>query len=115
MGLDFIRRAAKTFTKTWHRGATELARPTLFTHYPECRTRSVIASLDERANIPNGAQLTVCAEATRLVLVHETHRVGLVDAPPADLFKAIQESGGCAIGQITRINPLSGTADVEVE
>lgn len=115
MGLDFIRRAAKTFTKTWNRGASELARPTLFTRYPECRTRSVVASLHEPATIPNGAQLTVCAEASGLVLVHETRRVGIVDAPPADLFKAIQQTGGCASAQITRINPLSGTADVEVE
>lgn len=115
MGLDFIRRATKTFIKTWNRGASQLARPTLFTRYPECRTRSVIATLNEQVNIPNGVQLTVHAEAKRLVLVREIHRVGLVEIPPADLFKAIQESGGCANARITRVNPLSGTADVEIE
>jgi len=115
MGLDFIRRAAKTFTKTWNRGASELASTTLFTRFPERRTRSVIASIHEGANISNGAPLIVYAEATRLVLVREIYRVGFVDAPPADLFKAIQESGGCANAQIARIHPLSGTADVEIE
>ena len=34
MGLDFIRRAAKGFTKAWDRGRTSLAEPSLFTRYP---------------------------------------------------------------------------------
>src|SRR5258708_11839749 len=115
MGLDFIRRAAPTFTKSWNRGANELAQPTLFTRYPECRTRTVVAQLDERAALAPGAHLAICTRASALILVHETMQVGVVEAPPADLFRAIQEAGGCALASLSRINPLSGTADVEIE
>jgi len=91
MGLDFIRRRAKTFTKTWSRGRTDLAQPTLFTRYPECRSRSV------------------------LLLVRGTTQIGSASSPPPDLMAAICKAGGNALGQVARINPISGTADVEVE
>jgi hypothetical protein len=116
MGLDFIRRAARTFTKSWSRGARDLAQPTLFTRYPECRTRTIIAQLDEGGvALSSGTQLAICSEGQQLLLVLGTARVGVVESPPADLFRAIQSAGGCALGSLASINPLSGTADVEIE
>lgn len=115
MGLDFIRRAARSFTKSWNHGANTLAQPTLFTRYPECRTRSVIVQLDDHVVLPLGSQLMVCSQTTSLILVHETTQVGIVHTPPPDLFRAIQDAGGHAVGQIACVNPLSGTADVEIE
>jgi len=115
MGLDFIRRAARTFTKTWSRGATKLAQPTLFTRYPECRSRSVVAALEENVTVEVGAPLAVHVEGTALALVRETTRVGVVAMPPPDLFTAIQGAGGCALGRVSQINSLSGTANVEIE
>jgi len=115
MGLDFIRRAAPTFVKSWNHGKTELAQPTLFTRYPECRTRSVVAQLNDGFELTPGTRLVICADATTLLLVNETTRIGVVETPPADLFRAIQQSGGCALGQVVRLNPLSRTVDVEVE
>jgi hypothetical protein len=115
MGLDFIRRAARTFTKSWSRGAAELAQPTLFTRYPECRSRSVVAALENSASVEVGIPLAVHVDGPSLALVRETTRVGTVSAPPHDLLAAIQGAGGCAMGRISQLNPLSGTAHVEIE
>ena len=115
MGLDFIRRAARSFTKAWDRGKTELAQPTLFTRYPDCRTRTIVAQLDDRLPPSAGEQLAVCVRDKTLILVRETVQVGVAQSPPPDLYRAIRDAGDCALARVVRINPLSGTADVEVE
>lgn len=115
MGLDFIRKAAPAFTKGWDRGKTDLANPTLFTRYPECRTRTIVANLDDRGGAQAGEQIVVCVREERLILVRGTTRIGIVESPPPDLFRVINDEGGCALGVMVRINPLSGTADVEIE
>lgn len=115
MGLDFIRRRAKTFTKSWNRNKTDLARPTLFTRYPECRSRSLIADLHADAGVAPGAEVLVCVRGTELSLVSGTTPIGATSRPPPDLLTAIRQAGGNALGRVTRLNPISGTADVEIE
>ena len=115
MGLDFIRRAAKGFTKAWDRGRTDLVEPSLFTRYPESRTRTVIAELLPGCQVKVGAELAVCFAGDQLILVDETNQVACMRNPPPDLVMAVREAGGYALGQIKQFNPLSGTADVEVD
>jgi hypothetical protein len=115
MGLDFIRRAAKTFTKSWNRGVSQLAQPTLFTRYPQSRARTVVACLNDGVTIPEGEQLLVCVRESKLALIRGTAQIGVIDAPPNDLFREIQDAGGSAVGSIAGLHALSGTADVEIE
>ena len=115
MGLDFIRRAAPTFKKSWSGGASTLAQASLFTRYPECRSRSVVATIHDNSGIEAGAIYAVHVDGDALCLVRETAKVATSQTPPADLFSAIKQSGGCALGRVAQINPLSGTADVEIE
>lgn len=115
MGLDFLRRAAKGFTKAWDRGRTSLAAPSLFTRYPESRTRTVITELLPDCHVKVGAEVAVCFAGDQLILVEETSQIGCLKNPPPDLVAAVREAGGYALGQIKQFNPLSGTADVEVD
>jgi len=115
MGLDFIRRAAKNFTKAWDRGRTSLAQPSLFARHPESRRRTVIAELAPGCTPQVGAEFAVCADGPRLILLDETNPIGCLQNPPQDLVDAVHAAGGYALGQITCFNPISGTADVEIE
>lgn len=114
MGLDFIRRAAKGFTKAWDRGRTNLAIPSLFSRNPQLGRRSVIVEFQDFTPCV-GAEYPVCFNGPDLVMLHENHCVGLLKSPPSDLVDAVRDVGGTALGQITRFNPISGTGDVEVE
>ena len=51
----------------------------------------------------------------RLILLDETNPIGCLQNPPQDLVDAVHAAGGYALGQITCFNPISGTADVEIE
>ena len=115
MGIDFIRRRAKTFTKAWNRNRVDLAQPTLFTRYPECHSRSIVADFVSNDRVSIGASVMVRASGTELVLVDGLTSIGTVSNPPYDLMTAINEAGGHALGHITKINPISGTVDVEIE
>ncbi|MCY4641148.1 MAG: hypothetical protein OXC41_00365 [Gammaproteobacteria bacterium] len=114
MGLDFIRRAAPSFAKSWNRNKDMLAEPTLFTRYPECRTRTAIADLAQNADLSEGENIIVCAKDSKLILVSGNTQVGIIEQPPSDLKSAIHNEGDCVLGYVRRINPLSGTADVEI-
>ncbi len=115
MGLDFIRRAARTFKKSWSKGAASLAQPTLFTKYPECRSRSVVAAIHSGAQLEPNASYAVHVDGEALRIVKEVTPIATGVTPPPDLFAAVKGAGGCALGRITKINPLSGTANVEIE
>ena len=62
-----------------------------------------------------GAKVVVCFKASKLILVAGNVQIGVVQEPPSDLHKAIHDAGDFALGQINRINPISGTVDVEIE
>lgn len=115
MGIDFIKRKAATFTKTWDNNKENLAQPTLFTQYPECRTRTLIADISENVDLKDGTNVVVHAKGLKLILVSGVTQIGVIPQPPIDLQTAILDAGDCALGRITRLNPLSRTADVEIE
>lgn len=115
MGLDFIRKRGGSFKKSWSGGAAKLSQPSLFTRYPECRSRSVVASFEDNILIDFAVPLVIHVDGASLALVRDTARIGTVLTPPADLLSAIQNVGGCALGRVSQLNPLSGTANVEIE
>jgi hypothetical protein len=71
--------------------------------------------MENNATVEIGTPLAVHVDGPSLALVRDTTRVGVVATPPHDLFTAIQSAGGCAVGKVSQLNPLSGTAYVEIE
>ena len=115
MGLDFIRKTAKTSLKSWNRGAHELAQPSLFSRRPECRTRAVIFALEPGCAVELGSRHSVVVDGDGLALLSETRRVGGCAKPPDDLLKAFRDAGGCALGEIAKVHPISGSVDVQIQ
>jgi hypothetical protein len=114
MGLDFLRRTAKNSVKAWDRGKAELSAETLFTQQPQCRTRSVMAELDDGVSVAGGEQLVLLVKNNDMILVRGHERIGKVQNPPTDAFDAIRNAGQCALVAVSAFNKLSGTADVEL-
>jgi hypothetical protein len=115
MGLDFLHRTAKSSRKAWNHGKLELSNPTLFAQEPGCQTRTVLADADDGAKPRTGEPVTLHMGEQGILLVREKTRIGKVGNPPSDLVAAIRNAGGCALGHIRQVNPLSGTVDVEIQ
>jgi hypothetical protein len=115
MGLDFLRRTAKSSRKAWDHGKQELSNPTLFSGQPQCQTRTVLADADNGANPCAGEPVTLHMNEQDILVVRENTRIGRVSSPPSDLVAAMRNAGGCALGHIRQVNRLSGTVDVEIQ
>lgn len=115
MGLDFLRRTAKSSRKAWNHGKTDLSNPTLFGGQSECQTRTVLADADDGAKPCPGEAVTLYMEQQGILLVREKTRIGKVGNPPHDLVDALRNAGGSALGHIRQVNQLSGTVDVEIQ
>lgn len=114
MGVDFIRRAAPTFKKSWNNGAKGLAQGTLFTRYPECRGRTVAADMAACSQIDVGKNVVIQIVNGEMCLTEGLSMIGKIPSPPADLLKIIGEVG-CAKGTVERVNTIGGTADVAIQ
>lgn len=115
MGLDFLRRTAKNSVKAWNRNKAELSTASLFTQQPQCRTRSLLAELDDGVSVDGGEQLVLIVKNDDMLLVRGHERIGKVPHPPTDAFDAVRNSGQCALVEVCEFNKLSGTADVALQ
>jgi hypothetical protein len=115
MGLDFLRRTAKSSSKAWDRGKADLSIPSLFGQQPERQTRTVLADYDDGVKLSSGEPLTFYLRDQNMLVVRENTRIGEIKNPPPDIVAKIRDAGGCALGQVQTVNQLSGTADVEIK
>ena len=115
MGLDFLRRTAKSSRKAWNNGKSDLSNPTLFAGQPECQTRTVLADADDNSKPCTGEAVTLHMDEQGILVVREKTRIGKVGNPPPDLIDAMRNAGGCALGHIRQVHQLSGTLDVEIK
>lgn len=114
MGLDFLKRAGKSFQKGWDRGRDELATPDLFTRHPECRNRFVVAKPHGGQSLSAGEKLILQKDGSRLIVCRAASPVATVLDLPQDLAHAIHESGGYACGYVERVHARSGVADISI-
>lgn len=115
MGLDFIRKRAGSFKKAWRRGREELARNDLLTKYPECTSRTVVADIGSTERTEVGAQVVLQVAENRIDVYQANARIGQVANPPRELADAMKRNGGSALGEVSQLNQISGTADVCVK
>jgi hypothetical protein len=114
MGLDFIRRAAPSFEKKWDRGLARLSEPLLFTRDGIALPRTVLAKLEKAAAATVGKEYVLRKDGERLELIDGLQRAGAVSAPPREVLQKIEAAGGCALGKVTVVYPISGSAELEL-
>lgn len=104
MGVDFIRKRAKVFRRSWDRHRLELCQRTLFTKEPSWITDSAVAKAISPHSASLGEQVIVRAEASSLVAVREMLVVATFINPPPELLETVANGGGYAVGTISRIS-----------
>jgi hypothetical protein len=115
MGIDFIKKAAKSFKRSWDRGRTELAQPNLFQNNPKLEPSAIAAhpapghefkAADEYVARPSGDKLYLyCGEKC----------VGEAPHATKDALNAISQAGNVALAKVVKTHPISGTADITLQ
>lgn len=114
MGADFIRKAAKTFEKSWDRRRVELATADFFTRQPMCAARTAEADVIGNACLQPGEALTVQATDNGLIAMRGLSIVARFHNPSTDLVTAVRSSCGIAKGVVEQVYPISGVAEISL-
>ena len=114
MGLDFIRKAAKSFRKGLDRDRIKLGTPNLFTIPPDCAPRTYAMIIREDQRISRGEDLSVCSRDGRIVAQRGMDIVGTFQNPPEELQDALRQSYGEACGRVETIHEFAGVAEIAV-
>ena len=114
MGLEFIRKAAPTFKKSWDRHRVSLATPTLFTQQPVCVARIAVADLASAATLEKGDTVTVQLNGTKLVAMRGLSEVAYFTAPSPALVSAVQQSCGVARGTVEQIHSIASVVEISI-
>jgi hypothetical protein len=114
MGVDFIKRAAKTFKKSWDEGRKELGTSKLFTREPQCVGRSAPFELAPNASLAVGDAVTVelAKVGSALIARRGLAEMAHADAPPPELIRALQDSCGIGKGTVEQFHGLSGVVEI---
>lgn len=112
MGVDFIRKTAKSFHKGLDQSRIDLGTPDLFTQRPDCEPRAYVAKIQEDRKLSPGEKLCVRLCSGRVFAQHGVDVVAEFSSPPAQLVEALEESFGEACGTVRRIYEIAQTAEV---
>lgn len=114
MGLDFIRKAAKSFHKSLDQSRIDLGTPDLFTRALECAPRAYAMRIRTGSQLRVGEDLSVRAHDGQVVAQRGMDIVGQLSDPSAELKEALQASHGEAYGTIKEIYEIAETAEITV-
>ena len=115
MGVDFIKKCAKSFNKSWDRGKTELAAPDLFKRDPALAARTHCASLSPGTEAPLGREFLLRVVGSDLRLYDGASPVGSIKNSPPPLVAVVQSDGcGVAVAKVVRVHEFSGAVDISV-
>ena len=114
MGVDFIRKATKSFHKGLDQSRIDLCTPDLFTQRPDHESRSYAASIRANRKLVPGEDLCVRFHNGMIVAQRGMDIVAEFDSPPAELVEAIKDSYSEACGTVQEVYDIADTAEITV-
>lgn len=114
MGLDFIRRAARSFHKGLDRKRVELGTPTLFMQEPAAAPRTYAATLRGGQSLVAGEKLGVRLDGEVVIAIRGLDPVATFEKPSAELVRALSDSHGEAWGVVQQVHDLARMAEINV-
>ena len=114
MGVDFIRKAAKSFHKGLDQSRIDLGTPSLFTRQPDREPRAYAATIRENRKLSRGEDLSVRIHEGKIVAQRGMDIVAEFDAPPVELVESLEESYGEACGTVHEVYEIADTVEITV-
>ena len=114
MGLDFIRKAAKSFHKGLDQARIDLCTPGLFTQHPHCEPRAYAAQILGKWELIPGEELSVRFHNDKIVAQRGMDIVAEFYRPPSELVEALRASYGEAYGIVGEVYDDANTVEISV-
>lgn len=114
MGTNVQKRAQKSFAKHVDTAMKEVANNDLFDEAPEACPRQFVAEPTKTANLKAGDKINLEVEGKTVLGTQGPDTVFRVSAPPPDVISHVRSLSGIAEASISKVNPLSGTVEVDL-
>jgi len=112
MGIEFVRRAASSYSKSIDRERVRLRTAELFRDNAVEVARTIAIDIGPGCSINVGEELVIEREGDALVARKDIVEVGRLDRPGAEITAAVAASAGIARGVVVQVNEISGVAEV---
>ena len=114
MGLDFIRTAAPGFNRVLDRRLVEMHSPTLFSRDVPIVSRTARADLCGDAAATLGEKVTLRVVNDKVIVQRLNAVLAECPSAPAEFLAVLRSSAGIAEGEVTSVQPLSGTMEIGI-
>ncbi|WP_316226960.1 hypothetical protein [Bradyrhizobium sp. SZCCHNS3052] len=115
MGAEELKKRRQSHDKYIDRQRVALATSDLFTRQPKEQPRSFIAVVEKGIQLDIGGEHILQVDKGKLVGCLGNSIQFQTSAAPPDIFRAISSGPGVAVGEIIRVNPISGTIEVKIK
>lgn len=112
MGLDFITRKAKDFTKMYDGGRETLAMPDLLSPEEQWDEQLVLFDVHDGCTLTEGEELLVQISGATLVALRGHDVVATAANPPENVVIAVRRAKGYVLARVARFSAVSRTADL---
>lgn len=112
MGLDFITRKAKGFTKMYDGGREALASPDLLSPEEQWEEQLVLFDVHQGCTLAEGEELLVQVTASTLVALRGHDAVATAANPAESVMIAVRRATGYVLARVARFSVISRTADL---
>jgi hypothetical protein len=112
MGIEFVRKAASSYTKSIDRERVRLRTAELFRSSSPEVARTIAIDIEPGCLLHVGEELLIECEGDALIARKDIVEVGRADRPGAEITAAVAASAGIARGVVVQVNEISGVAEV---
>ena len=112
MGVDFIRRTARSFHKGLDKRRIELASPSLFTHSIRAKPRTYSAQMCIGQKIDAGEKLGVRLEEQLVVAMRGLDLVATISSPVPELLEALVDGHGEASCVVQEVHEMARIVEI---
>ena len=114
MGVDFVKKAARSFHKGLDKRRVELGTPTLFTQQPTSTPRSYAAKCCSGKTVAAGEILGMRLQGNQICATRGLDTVATIDSPAPELVQALSAGFGEASCVVQQFHEIAGVAEVSI-
>lgn len=114
MGTNLLKKAQKSFEKHIDASLMDVSTGDLFDQATESCPRQFVADPSPNASISIGDEIAIELRGEIVVGTRGVEKVFEANHPPKEIVDHIKSQSGIAGARIAKINPLSGTLEIDL-
>lgn len=114
MGTNLQKKAQKSFEKHIDSALKEVSTGDLFDEAPESCPRQFVAEPMQESSLKAGDKVSLELDGPTVVGTQGPHTVLRVKTPPSEVVAHLKSNSGISEANISKVNRLSGTVEVDL-